>query len=255
MVHCGPGSWQRDRMAAPVSGSATGVHSTCSMRGAPVASITSRSKPSATPLAGGIVAQARRGNPRRSDSARRRAAPSRPSPPRTGGAARPGRSVRRSRWRARPRRHRARTARRRAGRTRFGRASAASHDRILVEDRRPADPELRLDPLDQDAAENVGPGIVVGDADAGAPRALPPARRGPAAAAAASPAGRCRRSARTPRATRQPLRRGERIAAALAERRMRRAAGRLGGRARPAAPRSRPSALVGLIRAVPFQHA
>ena len=36
----------------------TGVHSTCSIRLAPVASITSRSKPSATPLAGGITASA-----------------------------------------------------------------------------------------------------------------------------------------------------------------------------------------------------
>src|ERR1700716_1521642 len=37
-----------------------GVHSTCSMRVAPVASMTSRSKPSATPLAGGITASAAR---------------------------------------------------------------------------------------------------------------------------------------------------------------------------------------------------
>ncbi len=36
-------------------GSATGVHITCSMRCAPVASITSRSKPSATPQAGGMA--------------------------------------------------------------------------------------------------------------------------------------------------------------------------------------------------------
>ena len=36
-------------------GSVTGVHSTCSMCGAPVVSITSRSKPSAQPLAGGML--------------------------------------------------------------------------------------------------------------------------------------------------------------------------------------------------------
>ncbi|CAN2535198.1 hypothetical+protein [Methylocapsa aurea] len=40
--------------------SATGVHSTCSIRSAPLASMTSRSKPSATPLAGGIWASAAR---------------------------------------------------------------------------------------------------------------------------------------------------------------------------------------------------
>jgi len=40
--------------------SATGVHNTCSMRSAPLASMTSRSKPSATPLAGGIWASASR---------------------------------------------------------------------------------------------------------------------------------------------------------------------------------------------------
>ncbi len=40
--------------------SATGVHSTCSMRSAPLASMTSRSKPSAIPLAGGIWASAAR---------------------------------------------------------------------------------------------------------------------------------------------------------------------------------------------------
>ncbi len=39
-------------------GSSTGVHITCSIRVAPVASITSRSKPSATPQAGGIVRSA-----------------------------------------------------------------------------------------------------------------------------------------------------------------------------------------------------
>ena len=43
-----------------VHGSTTGVHITCSMRCAPVASITSRSKPSAMPDACGIVASAAR---------------------------------------------------------------------------------------------------------------------------------------------------------------------------------------------------
>ena len=42
-------------------------------------------------------------------------------------------------------------------------------------------PRLRLDALDQHAAEDVGPGVVVGDADAGCARGLPPAHRGPAA--------------------------------------------------------------------------
>ena len=40
--------------------SATGVHNTCSMRVAPAASITRRSKPSAMPLAGGMTASASR---------------------------------------------------------------------------------------------------------------------------------------------------------------------------------------------------
>ena len=41
-------------------GRATGVHNTSSIRAAPVASITSRSKPRAAPLAGGICARAAR---------------------------------------------------------------------------------------------------------------------------------------------------------------------------------------------------
>src|SRR5262249_10259763 len=41
-------------------GSTTGAQSTCSMRVAPVASMASRSKPSATPLAAGIFARAAR---------------------------------------------------------------------------------------------------------------------------------------------------------------------------------------------------
>ena len=64
------------------------------------------------------------------------ALPSPPSRPRSGGAARPGRSARRSRWRARRRRHRARSARRRADRRGFGRASAASATGYSSEDRR-----------------------------------------------------------------------------------------------------------------------
>ena len=56
-----------DRRRAPSGGghgpaggpaSATGAHSTCSIERAPVASTTSRSKPSAAPLAGGIAASA-----------------------------------------------------------------------------------------------------------------------------------------------------------------------------------------------------
>ncbi len=46
------------RAHADVSG--TGAHITWSMRGAPVASITSRSKPSAMPLASGMIARAAR---------------------------------------------------------------------------------------------------------------------------------------------------------------------------------------------------
>ena len=51
---------------------------------------------------------------------------SRPSLRRNGGAARPRRSIRQSRWRVRRRRHRSRTVRRRADRTASSRASAAS---------------------------------------------------------------------------------------------------------------------------------
>ena len=41
-------------------GQGRGVHITCSMRSAPLASMTSRSKPSATPLAAGMTATAAR---------------------------------------------------------------------------------------------------------------------------------------------------------------------------------------------------
>ena len=51
------------RCGQPLPGMAligTGAHNTCSIVGAPVASITKRSKPSAMPLAGGIRASAAR---------------------------------------------------------------------------------------------------------------------------------------------------------------------------------------------------
>ena len=44
----------------PAPFGATGVHSTCSIRSAPAASMTSRSKPSATPLASGMISSAAR---------------------------------------------------------------------------------------------------------------------------------------------------------------------------------------------------
>ena len=44
----------------PAAGSNTGVHCTSSMRSAPQASMTSRSKPSAAPLAAGMIASAAR---------------------------------------------------------------------------------------------------------------------------------------------------------------------------------------------------
>ena len=50
----------QDREPAYVPDSTTGVQSTCSMRVAPVASMTRRSKPSAAPLAGGMCASAAR---------------------------------------------------------------------------------------------------------------------------------------------------------------------------------------------------
>ena len=54
--------------------SGTGAHSTCSIVGAPVASITSRSKPSAMPLAGRHVGEGGQEVLVQRDSARRRAA-------------------------------------------------------------------------------------------------------------------------------------------------------------------------------------
>ncbi len=51
---------EHKRRGGYVPFSATGVHRTCSMRSAPLASIASRSKPSAMPLAGGIWASASR---------------------------------------------------------------------------------------------------------------------------------------------------------------------------------------------------
>src|SRR5262245_65803202 len=36
---------------------------------------------------------------------------------------------------------------------------------ILVKDRRALEPEMRLDPLDQDAAENIAPAVIGGGAD------------------------------------------------------------------------------------------
>src|SRR5690606_22802128 len=56
----GPSPQGRGRRRLRIPHSATGAHSTASIRGAPVASITSRSKPSATPLASGINSSAAR---------------------------------------------------------------------------------------------------------------------------------------------------------------------------------------------------
>ena len=109
----GGSSWR-----AVYCGSATGVHSTCSMRGAPVASITSRSKPSAMPEAGGICAE--RGEKILVDriALAVHALLLRHLGSRSGGAARPRRSVRRTHSRPRRRTHKARSARRRADRAR-----------------------------------------------------------------------------------------------------------------------------------------
>ena len=156
------------------------------------------------------------------------------------GAARPDRSVRRSHWRARRRRHRARSARRRADRCRLRprqRRLGSGYSYRMVA--RPI-AELRLDPLDQDAAEDVGPGVVGGDADAGRCAAARRARRG-------RPARRCERRqqvdagiAREGLGDGEPLRRGERIDGRGRETRT---ASRPPSRAAaPAAPRSRPSA-------------
>ena len=66
----------------------SGFHSTWSIRVAPVASMTKRSRPSASrkPAAS---SRAQQGNPRRADNARHKCAPSQPSPVRAAGAARP----------------------------------------------------------------------------------------------------------------------------------------------------------------------
>jgi hypothetical protein len=77
-----------DAVIAIGHGQATGVHITSSIRGAPVASITTRSNPIAIPLAAGIMCQGRQ-----EILIQRVVAPHRPglfppSPPRTAAAAR-----------------------------------------------------------------------------------------------------------------------------------------------------------------------
>ena len=222
---------------------ATGVHCTRSMRGAPVASITSRSKPSATPLAWRHCRRAPPENPRRAGSARRG---SRCLLVHFGGEAAallaPRRSVRRSRWRARRRRHRARSARRRAGRAGWRRASAASatgySSRMVGRPR----PSMRLDLLDQDAAEDVRPGVVRGDPDSCAHR---PRREASAVGGRRGEGGEkvdAGMAARKPRrrSAARPARTGSALAAATGEGRRAGGFGRRGDereRYRPSPPR------------------
>ena len=165
--------------------SATGVHSTCSMRGAPVASITSRSKPSAMPDAGGICRQ--RGEEILVDrialamhalllghlALEAAALLGRVGELAEGIGDLDAADIKLEAFGD------ARVMRGRARERRFG-------HRILVEDRGAADPEVRLDALDQHAAEHVGPGVVSGDADAPALSPPRPARRGRRASASRS---------------------------------------------------------------------
>ena len=188
--------------------------------------------------------RAQRENPRRADSARRRCAPSRPSPVRSGGAARPHRSARRIRWRVRRRRHRARTARRSADR-----AATAAPARIHLPDIRSRNvgsplPSFGSTLSTSISAEYIGPGVVGGDPNAGACAACAGEKR-----RVGAPSGRMVAkidagvSARRPRATvkRSGSANGSAVASAVARSPARRppSRGRAAGSRRnpPSAPR------------------
>ena len=120
------------------------------------------------PLAGGICASAAR-NPRRSDSARRRCALFPPSRPRGGAAARCIGEFAEAIGEFDAADIELETL----GQPRIagaGRASAASQRGIFDRESWRARCRASLDPLDQHAAENVGPAIVVGDRGCRRPR-------------------------------------------------------------------------------------
>ena len=231
------------RCGQPLAGlalSGTGAHSTCSIVGAPVASITSRSKPSAMPLAGGIWASAAR---KSSSSGIALAV----EPllqvhlgleaaallDRVGELAEAVGELDAAGIELEALGD-ARVAGLRPRQRRLG-------DRVLAQDRRPAVAELWLDPLDQHAAEQVRPAVVVGDADAG--RAYGRGQR-----RAVGAPGRVHRGQQVDAGEAverlghgQPLGQGQRIDLAPAERERRRRRRRRPPR--PGSRRNRPSAL------------
>ena len=207
---------------------ATGVHSTCSIGSRPSPASPAGRSPARCrwPAASG---PARPGSPRPADSARRRrAAFSAISASKRRRCSR-DRSARRSRWPAPRRRHRARTARPRADR-RLGPGQRRLGDRIFARMRGAAEAELRLDLLDQHAAEDVGPGVVAATRMPAPAAAAASASRSARRRRRAWPADRCRRNASNASATVRRSGVGERIGSAAAEVQRRRAGG-LGGEA------------------------
>ena len=229
----------------------TGVQSTCSIRGAPVASITSRSRPSAMPPPP-ASRPGRRGSPRR--SARRVAIEALllghvadEAAALLGGVGEFAEGVGEL--------DAADIELEALGDARAPRAWAAPAPPRRSDSRRgwwPAEAEIRLDPLDHDAAEDVRPAVVVRDADAAAPRRpRPGASRLPSAPSSVArrsmPAWRAKASATVSRS-------GSANGSAMAPRQEKRStpAVRGGhGQQRGAVAHQR---LVGRPGAVPFQH-
>ena len=150
---------------------------------APRTSMTSRSKPRAMPDVGGMSGQ--RGQQRLVDRVDGLAAggADRATPPRSGGAARPGRSARRRRWPARGRRRRARSARRRAGRRACGAPARPAAPASRRRTSGPTAASARLDAVEEHLEEDVVPGgrprRRATPAARGLRRAAPPASSSP----------------------------------------------------------------------------
>ena len=158
--------------------------------------MTSRSKPSAMPLAGGISARAAR-NPRQSDRPRHKCASVPPFPPRSGGVGGVHRSIRQSHWRVRRRRHKVQTAPQtrivlQISERRFAR-------RIIHQDRRASVSEMWLDFRRKDLAEKIGPTVVCDDSACRMAARIVGKRTRSASGPLASPEDRCRHNGRKPR--------------------------------------------------------
>ena len=173
---------------------------------------------------------------------------SRPSRPRSGGAARPGRSARRNRSRARPRRHRARSARRRADRPALPAPGRPRRPDTRTARSRVRCPSWARRVPTSTRLKHVGPGVVGRDAHA----------RAAAAATNASRSSAITRRDRSRRGARRPP--PPSAAPGRQRDRPRRSAPGAGSSRRPRArPRQDRDAvvhdrLIGLAGAIPFQH-